>query len=140
MVGHEPLREHRRVVMGSDRSFGLVFAGIFALIACWPALRHGEAVRWWALGASLVFLGLSIFADERLAPLNRLWFKFGLALHTVIGPVVMGLLFFGAVLPVGLVLRAAGKDLLRLRPSDEISYWIRRDPPGPGPKSMSQQF
>ncbi|HEY8071896.1 MAG TPA: hypothetical protein VIE47_08025, partial [Methylocystis sp.] len=65
---------------------------------------------------------------------------FGMALHSVMSPMIMGLLFFGAVLPVGLILRALRKDILRLRPSAESTYWIPRDPPGPARNSMKKQF
>lgn len=140
MAGHESLRANRKQVQGSNRSFGLVFAGLFVVVALWPLLRHGEAIRWWALGAGVVFAGLALFMDHALAPLNKAWFKFGLALHSVMSPLIMGLLFFGAVAPFGVVLRALGKDLLRLRPSSASTYWISRDPPGPSRNSMKQQF
>lgn len=134
------LRSSRKLSVSSNRSFGLVFAGFFAAVALWPAIRHGEAVRWWALGVGAIFAGLALFRDDALAPLNRLWFRLGLALHAIMSPAIMGLLFFGAVLPIALVLRAFGKDILRLRHSDEPTYWILREPPGPPRNSMKQQF
>lgn len=140
MAGHEVLRSSRKISVSSDRNFGLVFAGLFSLIALWPAIRHGEAIRWWALGVGAIFAGLALFREEALAPLNRLWFRLGLALHAIMSPAIMGLLFFGAVLPVALVLRALGKDILRLRPSEGSTYWILREPPGPARNSMKQQF
>ena len=75
-----------------------------------------------------------------LHPLNRLWMRFGLLLHKVINPIVMGLLFYGTILPTGLVMRLRGKDLLRLKrePGAE-SYWIARTP-GPAPETMRDQF
>ena len=69
-----------------------------------------------------------------LNPLNRIWLKFGLLLHRVVNPVIMALLFYGTVLPTGLIARAMGKDLLRLkREPNADSYWIVRAPPGPSP-------
>lgn len=140
MAGHETLKSNRKVELGSNRNFGLVFAGVFAVIALWPAFRHAEPVRWWALVVGAVFLGLALFADHLLAPLNKAWFRFGLLLHSVVAPLIMGLLFYCAVTPVALVLRVMGKDLLRLKRSDEKSYWIERAPPGPAKNSMGQQF
>ncbi len=140
MSSHEPLQFHRSVASSSNRTFGLVFAAVFAIVAFWPALRHGEALRWWALGVAVIFLGLALFAQERLAPLNRLWFKLGLSLHSVVSPLIMGLLFFGAVTPMAYILRLMGKDLLRLRSHGELSYWIVRDPRGPAAGSMKNQF
>ncbi len=120
MSNHEPIQTHAKVSMGSNRGFGLVFAGVFAVLAVWPLIRHAEPVRWWALALASVFLGLALFAEQRLAPLNRLWFKLGLAMHAIVSPIIMGLLFFGAVTPIGLILRASGKDILRLRQNDEF--------------------
>jgi hypothetical protein len=140
MAGHETLKSNRKVELGSNRNFGLVFAGVFAVLAVWPLIRHGEAVRWWALAPAAVFVGLALYADHLLAPLNKLWFRFGLLLHSIVSPLVMGALFYGAVTPVALVLRLMGKDILRLKPSDAESYWIERTPPGPAKNSMGQQF
>lgn len=140
MSSHEPLQAHRAVASSSDRTFGLVFAGVFAIVAVWPLLRHGEAPRLWALAPALAFGGLAVYAPERLAPLNRLWFKLGLALHVVVSPLIMGLLFYGAVTPMGYLLRLMGKDLLRLQQSGEPSYWIVREPKGPAAGSMKNQF
>jgi hypothetical protein len=88
-----------------------------------------------------VFLAVAFLWPAALKPLNRLWFKFGLLLHAVVSPLVMGLLFYVAVWPTGLVMRALGRDLLRLkREPDSDSYWIVRRPPGPAPETMKDQF
>ena len=80
-------------------------------------------------------------APRLLHPLNRVWFALGLLLHHVVNPVVMALMFYGAILPMALLLRALGKDLLRLkREPQAASYWIAREPPAPAPDSMSKQF
>ena len=82
-----------------------------------------------------------MFAPRLLQPLNRLWFKLGLLLHHVVNPVIMALMFYGAMLPMALLLRWLGKDLLRLKREPEAqSYWIAREPPAPAPGSMSKQF
>ena len=88
-----------------------------------------------------LFLAAALLRPAILNPLNRLWLKFGLLLHRVVNPIVMALLFYGTVLPTGLVMRALGKDLLRLkRQPDADSYWIVRQPPGPAPETMKDQF
>lgn len=140
MATNEPVVSHRKVVAGSDRSFGLVFAGFFALVALLPTL-HGAPVRWWALGLALAFVAIAFIAPRVLHPLNRVWFALGLLLHHVVNPVVMAVMFYGAILPMALLLRALGKDLLRLkREPQAASYWIAREPPAPAPGSMNKQF
>ena len=140
MAANEPVVSHRKVIMGSNRSFGLVFAGFFAIVALLP-LIHGGALRWWALTVAAAFAASALFAPRLLQPLNRLWFKLGLLLHHVVNPVIMALMFYGAMLPMALLLRWLGKDLLRLKREPEAqSYWIAREPPAPAPGSMSKQF
>lgn len=139
MATNEPTQSHRKVIAGSDRSFGIVFAVVFAVIGLLP-LAHGE-IRSWALIVAAAFAICAFTVPQMLRPLNRLWLLFGLALHHVVNPIVMGFLYYGAVVPMGLLLRALGKDLLRLKRSDKsTSYWITREPPGPPPGSMSKQF
>lgn len=138
METNEPVVSHKKVVMGSNRSFGLVFAVFFALVALLPVV-HGAPLRWWALGVALVFAAAAFFAPSLLRPLNWVWFKIGLALHHLVNPVIMAVMFYGAILPMALLLRALGKDLLRLkREPESASYWIPRETPAPG--SMSKQF
>lgn len=137
---HESLSDRAPVKGSSNRGFGLVFAAVFAVIALVPLL-HGEGARLWSLGLAVVFLGAALFAAHVLAPLNRLWTRFGLLLHGIVNPIVMGLLFFLTVTPMGLIMKALGKDPLRLQFDRAArSYWIERRPPGPPPDSMRQQF
>jgi len=127
-------------IMGSERSFGLVFAVFFAIVALWP-LKSGGEVRLWAAGLAGVFLVIALIHPALLKPLNLVWFKFGLLLHKIMTPLIMGLLFFLTVTPIGLLMRATGKDPMRLKRHPATnSYWITRDPPGPAPASMKNQF
>ncbi len=128
---------HTEVQMGSERSFGIVFAVVFALVAGWP-LAYGAEPRYWAAGIATAFLVLALAWPSPLAPLNRLWFRFGMILGRIVAPVVMALVYFLVVTPTGLIMRLRGHDLLRQRrdPSAK-SYWIERDQPV---GSMKNQF
>ena len=137
---HEDLSRQHEVKSSSERAFGIVFAAVFAVLGLWP-LMHGGALRLWALAIAVVFLFLALLWTAPLRPLNRIWTRLGLLLHAVVNPVVMGLLFFSTVLPIGLFLRLTGKDLLNLRRDPKAgSYWIERKPPGPQPETMIHQF
>lgn len=140
METNEAPVSHRKVVRGSERGFGLVFAVVFLLIGLVP-LAFGGAVRWWALAVSAGFAAAALLWPAALRALSALWFRLGLLLHRVVNPLIMGFLFFVLFTPLGLTLRARGRDLLRLRRDpDAASYWIPREPPGPKPGSMSKQF
>jgi hypothetical protein len=137
---HESFDRTEPVQGSSDRAFGIVFTVVFALIGLWP-LPWGNGVRWWALGIAAVFLLAALIIPKTLAPLNRAWMRFGLLLHKIVNPVIMGLVFFLTVTPTALIMRALGKDPLRRRLDKEATtYWIDRDPPGPDPDSMPRQF
>ncbi len=134
------LTGNTEVKMGSERSFGIVFAIVFLLIALFPLLGDG-GVRLWSAGVAAVFGGLAFLAPELLAPLNTLWFKFGMLLSKIISPIVMGILFFVTVTPIGLIMRARGKDLLRQKlDPDAETYWIEVDPEQAALTSMKKQF
>lgn len=133
-------RSHREAAQGSDRQFGLVFAGVFTLIACWPLLRL-EHPRWWALGIAVAFGVIALVRPDVLRWPNRIWLRIGELLHRIVSPVVMAVIFFGCVTPTAWVMRWRGKDLLsRKWDAGRKSYWIER-PPGPaGSQSMKNQF
>ncbi len=138
---HEDFSRKEEVEGSSDRSFGFVMGAFFAIIAILPLLRWSFELHWWALAVSLVFVVLAQFWTAPLAPLNYLWLKLGLLLFHIISPIVLGLLFYLTVAPIGLLMRLFGKDPLRLRRnSDAKSYWIVREPPGPPPETMKNQF
>jgi len=139
-MAHEDLSREQRVEGSSDRSFGLVFAAVFLVVACWP-LFYRELPRWWAVAVAVGFTVIAIWKPTLLAGLNRQWIKLGLLLGKIVSPIALGILFYGVVTPIGLVMRLTGKDPLRLKlDSGARSYWIPREPPGPPPDSMTNQF
>ena len=134
----EPRVDRGAAPESSDRSFGFVFAVVFALIAGWP-LWHGEAPRWWAVVVALAFAAVALMRPNILHPLNRAWLALGRLLHLVVSPIVMGAIFFLCVTPIGWIMRRRGKDVLSLaRRPDLPSYWITRDPAEV--QSMKNQF
>ena len=137
---HEDYARDEDLQGSSDRSFGFVFTGFFALVGGVKLYTgHAWSLYWFAGAAT--FLAAALLAPRILAPLNRLWLKFALLLYAVMNPLTMALLFFLVVTPIGVVMRLAGKDFLRKRlEPDASSYWLPRDPPGPAPDSMKQQF
>jgi Saxitoxin biosynthesis operon protein SxtJ len=137
---HESYSRDETVIGGSDRSFGIVMAAAFVVISLLNWWRHGHSWPWTG-GIAVLFLAAALLYPAALNPFNRLWLKFGLLLHKVVNPLVMALVFFGTVLPTGLIMRALGKDPLRLkRQPNAKSYWIERRPPGPTLESMKDQF
>ena len=124
------------VKISSNRSFGIVFFIVFLLIALYPLINTGE-FRLWSLIISFIFLILGILNSKILTPLNKLWFKFGIFLGKIVSPIIMGIIFFFVLTPIGVLMRFFGKDVLNLKYNNKKSYWIEKT----GPKSkMKNQF
>ena len=124
------------VKISSNRSFGVVFFIVFLLIALYPVINN-EEIRAWSLIVSLIFLVLGLLNSKILNPLNQIWFKFGILLGRIISPLIMAIIFFFVVTPIGLIMRTLGKDILNLRYNTKKTYWIEKT----GPKSkMKNQF
>ena len=124
------------IKIGSNRSFGIVFFIVFLLIDLYPLINE-ENFRLWSLVISLIFLVLGLINSQILTPLNKLWFKFGILLGKIVSPIIMGIIFFFVVTPIGFIMRAIGKDLINLKYNNNKSYWIEKT----GPKSkMKNQF
>jgi hypothetical protein len=140
MSFHEDLSRQEPQKEFSDRSFGFALTLWLAAIALWPLFGHRQ-IRWWALLASAVLALTAIAYPSVLHPANRLANRFAFLINQIMNPFVMGLLFHVIVTPTAIVMRVFGKDPLRLRFDVQApTYWIRREPPGPSPESMSRQF
>lgn len=140
MAAHETISHEESIEPGSDRSFGFVVGGILSAIGIYQYLTGSSLYPWFlAVGAPLVAAG-AVF-PRILRPLNVAWTRLGLLLGRIVTPVVMFLVYVTAIVPIGLLLRLSGKDLLGLKRGDSAStYWIERTPPGPPPESLKDQF
>jgi hypothetical protein len=137
---HEQFSRQEKIQGSSDRSFGFVFAAVFAIVGLLPLLGQ-RGPRLWALGIAALFLVVALAKPTSLAPLNRVWFKFGLLLHRIVSPIILGILFYVVIVPTGALMRLFGKRPLQLQLEPTASsYWIPRVPPGPAPESMKNQF
>ncbi len=124
----------------SDRSFGWVFTLFFGVIGAWPLL-DAQMPRVWAFFLSALFAAVTMIRPVWLAPLNRQWTRLGLLMHRIVNPIVLGLIYVLAIIPIGLTFKILGKDPLRLqRQPEAASYWIERRPPGPPADSLPRQF
>ena len=131
------LKFNNNIKISSNRSFGIVFFIVFLFIALYP-ITYSEDIRIWSLIISFIFIILGLLNSKILTPLNKLWFKFGVILGKIISPIIMGIIFFLVVTPIGLIMKVLGKDLLRLKYNKkDNTYWIKKN----GPKSkMKNQF
>ena len=122
--------------ISSNRSFGILFSIVFAIISFWPIIS-GDPLRLWSIPISIIFLILGLLNSKILNPLNIVWVKFGELLGRIIAPIVMAIIYFIIVTPIGLFMRLIGKDLLNIKFSKSNTYWIKREKKI---SSMKKQF
>ena len=124
------------IKVSSNRSFGIVFFIFFLIIGLYPLINSGE-IRIWFILISLVFLILGLLNSSLLSPLNLLWFKLGIFLGKIVSPLIMGIIYFLVVTPIGLIMKIIKKDMLNLKFNSKKSYWIKKS----GSKNnMKKQF
>ena len=131
------ISSHVPTEQSSEKSFGVVFSIVFLIIALYPLITS-EGLRIWALVVSIIFFLLAFVAPKVLVLPNKLWFKFGLLIGSIVAPIVMAFVYFFTVLPTGLIMRLLGKDLLKQKlDKNAKSYWVKRSEPM---GSMKNQF
>ena len=119
-----------------EKKFGLMFSIIFLVIGLWPIMSL-SSVKIWSLVLAFILLTISFVKPSLLKPLNYYWIKLGELLGKLISPIVMALIFFVILTPISFIVRIIGKDLLKLKFSKNISYWIKRTE---DVKTMDKQF
>ena len=132
------ISRHVSTEQSSEKSFGVVFSIVFLIVSLFPPLINSEGLRIWALVVSIIFFLLAFIAPKILVLPNKLWFKFGLLIGSIVAPIVMAFVYFVTVLPTGLIMRLLGKDLLKQKlDKNAKSYWVKRSEPM---GSMKNQF
>lgn len=139
-MAHEVLDRSETIKASSNRTLGLTFAAVFLIVGLYP-LAFGGQVRVWSIVIAGGFSIVAVVLPDLLGPLNKVWTRFGLLLHKIVSPIVLGILFFALVTPIGILMRLLGKDLLRLRwDRGAPTYWVNREPPGPKSETLTNQF
>lgn len=127
--------------MPSTRSFGLLFTLVFAALGIYAFFMDWQrAIYVAAASLSAITILVTVLAPNLLSPFNRAWFLLGEILGKIVSPVVLGIIFFGMLTPVGFITRLFGRDELRLKKTGASSHWVAREPAGPPPESFNNQF
>ena len=113
-----------KIKISSNKSFGIVFFIVFLIFSIYPIINDNE-IRVWSIVVSIIFLIMGLRNSGYLTPLNIMWCKFGILLGNLISPIVMGLIFFTIVTPIGLLMRIFSKNFLNLKKNNDNSYWVK---------------
>ena len=109
----------------STRGFGILFFIVFVIISIWPLFKGGD-LRLWSLIIAFIFLVLGLLNSKFLTPAKRIWIRFGELLGKIISPIVLSIIFFLLITPIGILMKILRKDLLNLRFTKDKTYWIKR--------------
>lgn len=139
---HESVSRTDDVKTSSEKGFGYTVGGIFAAIGLIRYFYgHSDALSFGLMAGGLLLVLCAWLCAPALKPLNYLWTKLGLVLHSIMNPLVMFILLYGTITPFGLLMRAFGKDPLQQKKQpDAVTYWTARAPHEPAPKTMENQF
>jgi hypothetical protein len=140
MATHETPADHFTPQPGSDRAIGVVVGGVLLTVSAY-LWWSGNTFSPYPAAAGLALLVLGLVAPGSLHRLNLLWARFGVLLGRIVSPLVLGVVYLTTMIPIGLILRWSGKDLLSLKGDDDLAtYWVAREPRGPAPESLREQF
>ena len=117
--------KNSNIKIGTNKSFGIVFFLFFLIVSIFPLFKDGN-IRIWPLMIAIIFLTLGLVNSRFLTPLNKIWFKFGILLGSIVSPIVMGVVFFAIVTPTSIIMKVLGKNLLNLKKDNKKTYWIAR--------------
>lgn len=134
------MNEEQTVDLPTNRSFGILFTLIFALISVWNYLSDQMNIAMVSLGLTVACVLTTFAFPQSLSPLNRAWMKLGLFLGKLVNPVILGVIFFLIITPVSLITRLAGRDALRLNQEHHKTYWRTRDNNRSQTDSFKNQF
>ncbi len=110
----------------SNRKFGFFFTFIFTVTAAYFYYAENIVLVYIFFAVAVIFLFITLIKSDALLYLNKLWFRFGLLLGMLISPIVLGIIFYGMLTPIALLMRLSGRDELRLKYTQKISHWILR--------------
>lgn len=92
------------------RTFGLMVGGVFSVIGLWPIVFRGDSPRIWAISVGGVLVGLGLAVPSSLKHIHLVWMKIGHVLGYINTRILLGVIFYGLITPMGMIMRVLGKD------------------------------
>jgi hypothetical protein len=111
------------------RQFGVLVGGVFSVIGLWPLIFRGAPPRFWALAIGGLLIVSGLLLPRTLSPVHRGWMAIGHVLGWINTRIILSLVFYGMITPMGMIMRLLGKDPLRLGTAGEVeSHRVNRTP------------
>jgi hypothetical protein len=128
------------IKISSNSKFGCFFSFVLVLFSGYMYWKANLLLAISIATLSVMLFAVTLFCTQVLTPLNMLWFRLGIYLGKIVNPIVLGIIFFGLITPLSLVMKIFGRDELRLKKRSVKSFWIDRYPVGPSPDSFKDQY
>ena len=111
--------------MPSNRNFGITFSFVFLIV--FILVKEYVILDILILLTSFIFFILGLANSAYLNILNLMWFKFGLFLGAIVAPIIMLLIFFIVLVPIGMIMQILSKNYLDIKKDNKKeTYWIER--------------
>lgn len=122
-------RQNHQVSNKELRQFGFLVGGVFVVIGLWPLLFRGESPRLWAIVLGGLLIGLGMMIPQSLKQVQRAWMQVGHVLGAINTKIILGVVYYGLITPMGLVMRLMGKDSMhRALAKEATTYRVVRAP------------
>lgn len=122
------------------RRFGFTVAIPLSLLGGVGAWRGHSVLPIVLGGLALILAGLAVVAPSLLGPVHRVWMQMAQALGWFNTRVLLGLVYFLVMTPIGIVMCLMGRDPLDRRLKDRLSYWVERRRHSDPRVSMEHRF
>lgn len=132
--------DFEKIDLPSNKVFGLFFTAVFSIVGCYFFILRYEFYSYLFFILSFIFILITYFKSELMLPLNRLWMIFGYLLGMLMSPIIFGLIFFGLITPLALVMRVLGRDALKLKFCKQSTYWTLVDKPEKTTTNFKKQY
>ena len=123
------------------KKFGLFMGAVLFLGSLYLLWKQQQT---YAVGGFIlagVFAALAFVGPVVLKPLQRAWMAMAVVMGFVMSRIIVAVIFYGMVTPIGLVGRLAGKKFLELKiDKAAVSYWIGREQPKTEKSDYERQF
>lgn len=109
-----------------NRQFGLLLTAVLLGIFLYKAFFLDTISIILSL-TSLIFLLFTIFFPKVFHVPSKIWIKFGFLLGLLLTPLILTLVYVFTIIPINLLLRVFNYEILRLKKTNQLSYWIIRN-------------
>jgi hypothetical protein len=105
------------------RQFGLIVGGVFSVIGLWPVMFRAESPRLWAIILGSLLIALGAMVPQTLKQVHHGWMKIGHVLGSINTRIILGIVYYLLITPMGIVMRLMGKDSMHRAVGENVDTY-----------------